>query len=49
MAEDINQFYCRFDQSDTSQGREEIIAELTSMTPIQAILKMQQALTSLVD
>lgn len=42
MAEDFNQFYCRFDQSDFSQERKELITELTTITPTQVNLKLQQ-------
>lgn len=43
MAENLNQFHCRFDQSDLSQDRKEQIAELIPMTSSQANLELQQA------
>lgn len=41
MAEDLNQFYCRFDQSDYSQERKELLVEVTSRLATKAILELQ--------
>ncbi|CAM4539004.1 unnamed protein product [Leuciscus chuanchicus] len=42
MAEDLNQFYSRFDQFDYSQERKELIDELTPMISAQANLELRQ-------
>lgn len=42
MAENLNKFYCRFDQSNHSLEREELIAELTPVLSTQANLELQQ-------
>lgn len=43
MADDFNQFYCRFDQPDFLQERKERIAGLTPMASTIENLELQQA------
>lgn len=41
MAEDLNNFFCRFDQCDYTEEREELIAELSNLSQSTAYLQLQ--------